>query len=187
MALAGLLRLSGVTAVDGDAAAMRPQWHTIVEGFYLDENGVVLGRCIDLDINMTGPYSPLYYYNRSWRFIGLFNVYQIPIRRQGTVLQWFEALESAWEDTKGSYDRVYFLTQKLLLQEITSRLHIPSTQCTPRPISDIRRYKAQIAIFNDLWKKVLDNKCHNYTSAANSSSGSTLQIPNCPLKTESSP
>ena len=64
------------------------QWHTIAEGFYLDECGVVIGRCIDLDINVRGAYSPLYYYNRSWRFIGLLNVYQVPIRCQGRVLQW---------------------------------------------------------------------------------------------------
>ena len=183
MALAGLLRLVG----QKEEEKKTRQWHTIAEGFYLDEAGVVLGRCIDLDINMTGPYSPLYYYNRSWRFIGLFNVYRLPIRSQGLVLQWFEWLESAWEDTKEIYDRVYFLTQKLLLQEITKRLHIPSTQSESRPISDKKRYKAQIAIFNDLWKKVVDSKCHSSTLAANSSSGSTPLIPNCPLRTESSP
>ena len=179
MALLALCRLVGLSS-----PALRPawaQWHTIVEGFYLDEDGVVLGRCIDLDINMTGPYSPLYYYNRSWRFIGLFNVYQIPVRSQGIVLQWFEALEAVWEETKGLYGRVYFLTQKLLLQEITKRLHIPSTQSSRRPISDIKRYTA------DLWKNVLENKCRSYTSEASSSSDSTLPTLSCPLKTESSP
>ena len=140
------------------APIVSKQWHTIEDGFYLDEVGVVMGRCIDLDINVRGPYSPLYYYNRSWRFIGLFNVYQIPIQCQGRVLQCFETLESAWEDTKEKYDRVYFLTQKLLLQEITRRLDIPSSQSPKRPISDLRRYKAQIAIFNDLWKILQDNK-----------------------------
>ena len=186
-ALLGLRRL--VARQDGpcEERPTRAHWHTIVEGFYLDEDGVVLGRCIDLDINMTGPYSPLYYYNRSWRFIGLFNVYQIPVRSQGIVLQWFEALEAVWEDTKGLYGRVYFLTQKLLLQEITKRLHIPSTQSSRRPISDIKRYTAQIKIFDDLWKNVLENKCHSCTSEANSSSDSTLPTLSCPLKTESSP
>jgi len=59
-------------------------WHDIQEGFYLDSDGVVLGRCIDLDINAHGNYSPIYYYNRSWRFIGLFNVYLIPIQFQAS-------------------------------------------------------------------------------------------------------
>ena len=67
-------------------------------------------------------------------------------------MQCFEALEKVWEDTKEKYIRVYFLTQKLLLQEITIRLGIPSTQSSSRPISDLKRYKAQISIFDDLWK-----------------------------------
>ena len=90
-----------------DPPAQR-QWHTIAEGFYLDECGVVLGRCIELDINVRGNYSPLYYYNRSWRFIGLLNVYQVPIRCQGRVLQCFEALEKVWEDTKEKYMGLLF-------------------------------------------------------------------------------
>ena len=139
------------------------QWHTIAEGFYLDECGVVLGRCIDLDINVRGNYSPLYYYNRSWRFIGLLNVFQVPIRCQGRVLQCFEALEKVWEDTKEKYTRVYFLTQKLLLQEITIRLGIPSTQSSSRPISDLKRYKAQIGIFDDLWKILKEVKDESTT------------------------
>ena len=179
-ALAGLLAAIGAGIPDPPPHL---KWHTIVEGFYLDEDGVVLGRCIDLDINMSGPYSPLYYYNRSWRFIGLFNVYQIPVRSQGRVLQFFEALEAAWEDVKESYDRVYFLTQKLLLQEITTRLHIPSTQPSDRPISDLKRYKAQIAIFDDLWNNVLENKCRNSTLVASNFSDSTLPTPSCPSKT----
>jgi hypothetical protein len=155
-------------------------WYNIQDGFYLDKDGVVIGRCIDLDINAHGHYSPIYYYNRSWRFIGLFNVYQIPIQHQGTVLRWFEDLEAAWENTKEKYDRVYFLTQKLILLQITTRLGIPSTQPTRRPISDLKRYKAQIAIFNDLWKIVVDNKCHNCTKAAKVSSVSSRQTVNCP-------
>ena len=163
------------------------EWHIIAEGFYLDENGVLLGRAIDLDINRNGPYSPLYYYNRSWRFIGLFNVFNIPMRSQGIVLQWFEALEAVWEDTKEKYTRVYFLTQKLLLQEITRRLAIPSTQSPKRPISDRKRYRAQMVILNDLWKKVCKNKCHSSTLVTNSSSDSSPRTVSCPLRTEFSP
>ena len=145
------------------AVPAKRQWHTIAEGFYLDECGVVLGRCIDLDINVRGYYSPLYYYNRSWRFIGLLNVFQVPIRCQGRVLQCFEALEKVWEDTKEKYTRVYFLTQKLLLQEITTRLAIPSPQPSSRPISDLKRYKAQISIFDDLWKILKEVKDESTT------------------------
>ena len=155
-------------------------WHVIVDGLYLDEDGVVLGPALDLDINRKGPYSPLYYYNRSWRFIGLFNRYHIPLRQQGTVLHYFEKLESVWEDTKEVYTRVYFLTQKLLLQEITHRLGIPSTQPVKRPISDRKRYQAQMSIFEELWKKVIiDKECHSSTSETNSSSASLPLTVSC--------
>ena len=132
----------------------------VVDGFYVDETtGVVKGRHLDLDQNVCGHFSPLYYYNRSWRFIGLFNLYNLSFPDQGIVLQHFEAVEKAWEQEKDNYTRVYFLTQKLLLQEICRRLDIPTTQDPRRPISDMKRYRAQISIFESLWKIVLDNKC----------------------------
>ena len=183
MALAQLERLAGVGP---GPLPPRFTWHVIEDNFYIDKDGVLLGSCYDLDSN-TGAYNPIYYYNRSWRFIGLFNVYQIPLQCQGIVLQRFEALESVWEDTKDQYSRVYFLTQKLLLQEITRRLGIPSTQSPDRPISDRKRYLAQMAIFDDLWNKVLTDKCHDCISGTNSSSDSTLLTPNCPLRIESLP
>ena len=131
----------------------------VIEGFYVDPNtGVVQGRHLDLDENMRGHFCPLYYYNRSWRFIGLFNLYNISLPKQGTVLKAFEAIERAWEQEKEKYTRVYFLTQKLLLQEICRRLDIGTTQDPRRPISDLKRYNAQMAIFEDLWKIVLTNK-----------------------------
>ena len=124
----------------------------VEDGLYVDpETGLVKGRHLELDRNVNGHYSPIYYYNRSWRFIGLFNLFDIDFRDQVTVLRCFEALEKAWEEVKQNYTRVYFLSQKLLLQEICNRLDIASTQPAKRPISDLRRYKAQIAIFNDLW------------------------------------
>ena len=183
-ALQMLERLAGVGRVFEEK---KIEWYVIVDGFYLDENGVLLGPALDLDINRKGPYSPLYYYNRSWRFIGLFNVFNIPLRQQGTVLNYFEALERQWEDTKQFFTRVYFLTQKLLLQEITRRLGIPSTQPPGRPISDRKRYNAQMKIFNHLWKKVITIKCHSCTSGTNSSSGSSPQTVSSLLKTGSSP
>ena len=134
-------------------------------GYYLHpETGVLLGRHLELDMN-TGPYAPLYHYNRSWRFIGLFNMYEIDVRQQGQCLDCFEAIERAWEQEKSKYTRVYFLTQKLLLQNICARLRIPSTQPAKRPISDIRRYRAQMLIFEDLWKIVICNKCPSPASS----------------------
>ena len=150
----------------------------IEDGHYIDrDTGEVLGRHLDLDDN-SGSCCPLYYYCRSWRFIGLFNLYNIRIRDQNKTLRYFEALETAWEEVKKNYTRVYFLTQKLILRQICQRLGIFSTQPDKRPISDLRRYRAQIAIFNDLWKIVLTNKCHNSTSATNRSSDSSLPIQN---------
>ena len=134
----------------------------VEDGLYVDPNtGILKGRHIDLDDNTRGHFCPLYYYNRSWRFIGLFNTYNISFRNQTIVLKSFEDIESAWELTKDAYDRVYFLTQKLLLQEICKRLDIPTTQSPKRPISDARRYRAQIQIFDALWKIVVDNKCQD--------------------------
>ena len=164
-------------------AEVKPKLHRfclIEDGFYIDpDTGVVQGRHLDLDQNTMGHYSPLYYYNRSWRFIGLFSIYSIHITDQGTALEYFERLEKVWEDTKSKYTRVYFLTQKLLLQQICTRLSIASTQPPKRPISDLKRYRAQILIFNDLWKIVVRNKCLNSTSVTNNFSDSTLRTVSC--------
>jgi len=134
---------------------VQPKLHhycVVEDGLYVDPTtGIVMGRHLELDRNVNGQYSPIYYYNRSWRFIGLFNLYNIDFRDQTITLRCFEQLEKAWEKVKQNYTRVYFLTQKLLLQEICTRLKIASTQPAKRPISDLRRYKAQIEIFNDLW------------------------------------
>ena len=162
---------------------VKPKLHRyclVEDGFYVDPNtGVVMGPHLDLDLNTMGHYSPLYYYNRSFRFIGLFSVYSLHIRDQGTALQYFERLEKVWEDTKTKYTRVYFLSQKLVLLEICRRLCITSTQPNKRPISDLKRYRAQICIFNDLWKIVLTDKCLNCTSATNNSSVSMHQTVSC--------
>ena len=126
----------------------------IEDGFYVDrETGIVLGRYLELDSHSSSN-APLYYYNRSWRFTALFSAYSIPLQHQHQTLRYFELLEKVWERMKSNYHRVYFLSQRLLLQEITKRLGIPSTQPTKRPISDLRRYRTQIAIFEDLWKGV---------------------------------
>ena len=127
----------------------------IEDGFYVDpETGIVLGRYLELDSH-SGNSAPLYYYNRSWRFTALFSAYSIPLEHQYQTLRYFELLEEVWEREKSKYKRVYFLSQRLLLQEITKRLDIPSTQPAKRPISDIRRYRAQMKIFEELWNGVV--------------------------------
>ena len=146
----------------------------IEDGFYVNiHTGQVLGRHLELDSH-NGCSSPLYYYNRSWRFTALFNTYSIAREDQYETLRFFEGLEKVWERVKKKYNRVYFLSQRLLLQEITKRLDIPSTQPRKRPISDLRRYKAQIKILNELWAELPDkficNKCLNYTSETSNSS-----------------
>ena len=128
----------------------------IEDGMYIDrETGRLCGRHLDLDSN-SGQYNPIYFYNRSWRFIGLFNKNGIHVRDQGKVLSTFEALERVWEKRKEKYERTYFLTQTLILQEIVRRLEIAAADgfVEHRPISDLRRYKAQIKIFNELWQEI---------------------------------
>ena len=130
----------------------KPRSVIVEDGFCIDiATGVVVRPHIELDQN-TGAYQPIFYYNRSWRFCNLFWLYRVDIADQGVVLRLFERLERIWEDVKHTYKRSYFLTQKLILQEITKRMCIASTQPKVRPISDIKRYRAQIAIFESLWK-----------------------------------
>ena len=100
----------------------------IADGFYVNKHtGLVFGRHLELDSH-NGCSAPLYCYNRSWRFTALFNTYSIALEDQYETLQIFEALENIWEREKKKYNRVYFLSQRLLLQEITNRLGIMSTQ-----------------------------------------------------------
>ena len=129
--------------------------HCVVEdGFYVDQyTGIVKGRYLELDSH-SGSNAPLYYYNRSWRFTALFSIYSVPLQHQYNTLRHFEALEQVWERVKTDYCRVYFLSQRLLLQEITKRLGIPTSQPTKRPISDLRRYRKQMEIFDELWDEV---------------------------------
>jgi hypothetical protein len=163
--LYALARCAGLVAVPPPREEPLDRRRCILEnGMYVHpDTGLLLGRHLELDMNK-GPYAPIYHYNRSCRFIGLFFMFHIDIRQQGECLRMFEAIEKVWEDTKAKYTRVYFLTQKLCLQEITNRLGIPSSQPEERPISDIRRYRAQIKIFEDLWKIVICNKCHSPAS-----------------------
>ena len=132
---------------------------SVEEGFFVDiSSGRVVGRCVELSLNENNHYLPIYYYNRSWRFTALCSQYNIRLVDQGVTLHTFECLERAWEKTKTNYTRVYFLSQRLLCQMITRRLEIQSTQPKTRPISDLKRYRAQLAIFNDLWNLCICKK-----------------------------
>ena len=182
--LYAIARRAGLITVPPREAPFDRRRCILEHGMYVHpDTGLLLGRHLELDMKK-GPYAPIYHYNRSCRFVGLFFMFEIDIRRQGECLKMFEAIEKVWEDTKAKYTRVYFLTQKLCLQEITTRLGIPSSQPEKRPIADLKRYRAQIQIFEDLWKIVLCNKCHsqasNCTLGTNSPSRSLPQIANCP-------
>jgi len=139
--------------VDKPAHKARPDL-IVEDGFFVDPaTGLLHGRYLELDAN-NGNYCPIYFYNRSWRFIGLFHRHGIHVRDQAQTLKMFEALECVWEKQKQKYNRTYFLTQTLILREIVTRLGIASLGLERRPISDLRRYTAQIKIFNDLWDAV---------------------------------
>ena len=61
------------------------------DGFFVDPStGIVLGRCIELSQNENNHFLPIYYYNRSWRFVSLFTQYNIRLIDQGITLQMFE-------------------------------------------------------------------------------------------------
>ena len=125
------------------------------DGMLIDSNtGVVLRTHLEIDKNHNGHFCPIYFYNRSWRFSALFSQYKIPRADQHRALQCFEALEKVWEQTKAKYKRTYFLSQRLILQQITTRLDIPSAQPSKRPIADLRRFNAQMLIFNELWQNL---------------------------------
>ena len=88
--MAALLAYWRTTLPYHGLAPVVPLRHTclVVDGFYVDpETGIVKGRHLDLDDNVRGHFCPLYYYNRSWRFIGLFNMYDISFRDQSIVLK----------------------------------------------------------------------------------------------------
>ena len=140
MALEGLLRLiSNVpdTPPIGD--------FIVIDGFRVDPNtGVVAGPYLHIE---THDYlkQPLFIYNRRVRFEDLVWRWEVPPPNRGRVLELFALLEQVWEAHKDKFPRKYFLTQRLLLQEICK---ICGCTCsvTGRPIRDKRRYKKQMKI-----------------------------------------
>ena len=112
------------------------------------ETGLVLGSNLHID-ECDYTKSPLFIYNRSVRFEELAWRSGVCPSRIKEVLLYFSHIERIWEDNKSKFARKYFLTQRLLLQEICARI---GTSCsiTGRPIRDKRRYRRQLAILNDL-------------------------------------
>ena len=151
-----LLAALCASSVVGNLAPPPLQRRTIcVDGMVIDPaTGVVIRPYLEIDQNHNGHFSPIYVYNRSWRFAGLFSQYKIPRADQHRTLACFEALEKVWERTKEKYERTYFLSQRLILQQITNRLGVASTQPPKRPIADLRRFNAQMVIFEELWQNL---------------------------------
>ena len=129
----------------------------VVDGFVVDlDTGDVHGQYICVD---TCSYTnqPLFIYNRSVRFEELVWKSQVPGPFIPRVLQVFSVLEQVWEKHKSSFERKYFLTQRLLLQEIC-RLLGCSCSIVGRPIRDKRRYKKQIEILKRLLHIFVEDK-----------------------------
>ena len=118
--------------------------------------GVVQGPNLVLDAGPYGYCAPLYTYDRTNRFACLLMPAGVPIESRHLVVRVFEQLEKLWESLKSSYTRKYFLSQKLVLREITKRLGI--TCDLPVCIRDPKRRRSQLRIFNDLWQNLLSSK-----------------------------
>ena len=145
--LSKLLVLAGLATPPGPPPQDVP-FH-VVSGFRVcPETGIVLGSNLHID-ECDYTKSPLFIYNRSVRFEELAWRSEVPAHRIAHVLAYFAHIERIWEDNKSKFDRKYFLTQRLLLQEICARI---GTTCSirGRPIRDKRRYRRQIAILEDL-------------------------------------
>ena len=129
----------------------------VVDGFRVDpETGLVAGQylCIEEHDYLK---QPLFIYNRSVRFEDLVWRCEVPPAHRARVLEFFCLLEQIWEAHKDEFPRKYFLTQRLLLQEICK---ICGCTCsvTGRPIRDKRRYKKQMIILCGLLRIFVNDK-----------------------------
>ena len=144
-----------------------PSGCIVADGFVVDPStGVVLGPYICIqDQDYTK--QPIFIYNRSVRFEDLVWRSKVPGHCIKDVLTLFSALEEVWEAHKSSFDRKYFLTQRLLCQQLC---FIVGCECSikGRPIRDKRRYKKQIVIFEQLLRLFSEskNKCRLPSSLA---------------------
>ena len=141
---------------------------TIIDGFVVDvTTGVVHGQYLAID-DQDYTKQPLFIYNRSVRFEDLVWRNRVPGPHIKDVLTLFTSLETVWEAHKSSFNRKYFLTQRLLLQEIC-RIVGCTCDIKGRPIRDKRRYKKQIVIFHELLRIFVENKkveCQSPSSLA---------------------
>ena len=124
------------------------------DGLVVDSStGFVIRRHLVLDEGPYGYCAPLYTYDRTNRFSCLLSPCGIPLEKRSLVIRVFEQLEQQWESTKEKYTRKYFLSQKLVLREVCSRLGI---NCNlPISIRDRHRRKKQLRIFDDMWQILL--------------------------------
>jgi hypothetical protein len=152
-ALEGLLRLIAKPQVQTE----REYVGIVVDGFHVDPvTGEVAGPylCIEQNDYLK---QPLFIYNRSVRFEDLVWRCRVPPAHRARVLELFGLLEQIWEAHKDEFPRKYFLTQRLLLQEICK---ICGCTCSVkgRPIRDKRRYKKQMIILCGLLRIFVNDK-----------------------------
>ena len=141
----------------------------VVDGFRVDPaTGLVAGQylCIEEHDYLK---QPLFIYNRSVRFEDLVWRCEVPAASRARVLEFFCLLEQIWEAHKDEFPRKYFLTQRLLLQEICK---ICGCTCSlkGRPIRDKRRYKKQMIILCGLLRIFVNDKsvtCQLTSDSAN--------------------
>ncbi len=129
----------------------------VEDGLRIDAmTGCVIGRDLSLDAGTYGFCAPIYSYDRTNRFSCLLTPSGVPMHKRHLVIRVFEQLEKRWEDTKEKYSRKYFLSQKLVLREICSRLGVSCN--LPVAIRDTKRRRKQMSIFESMWRFLLTSK-----------------------------
>ena len=121
-------------------------------GFLWGQDGTLIGPDLELDNYQHGGCHPLWVYNRSQRFQFLLSPSGIDRKDHEAILRTFESLETAWKSTKRDYlPRKYFLSQRVCLDLICSKLRIRKPARSKPPIRDKKRLHQQLIIFNKLW------------------------------------
>ena len=158
------------------------------EGFIVSETGLVLRRHLEPD-TYNRDSAPLYVYNRSVRFRELCNKHIDDYESIRKIMKMFASMEDLWQRDREKYSktRKYFLSQKLLLKQIS--LYIGCKCTIKRPIHDKKRYANQMVIFELLLRDFLfHNKCqHKCISEPNRSSTISGRLPNYPWPAGKSP
>ena len=143
---------------------------TVEGGFIWNSKGEMIGSHLQLDNFQEGGCHPLWVYNRTQRFQYLLTPAGISRADHETVLRTFESLESAWKATKPDYaPRKYFLSQRVCLQLICSKLNIKKKVTSKPPIRDKKRLRDQTVIFNTLWSMIQPQSISRVTPQTKSS------------------